>query len=421
MRVRRGSPGAFLSRLRFALGRTVAPAVCAAPLAATALLVASGLLAAASAWLAFPPAPAAAQSLRPFPPPFEIRVPVPPGPLVSGDTRYFVYELLITSFLPAPAQVSRVEVFAESAEGQRLLEYSGEELGSNMLPPFEQEDDPVVQRTIGPRSHGVVYVMLPLPASTATPRQFFHRVWFDLPAGDSTETDYVALETPIHEGSVIEIGPPLRGGPWAVFNGPSNDSGHRRMPLQLFGRSAFAQRYAIDYMLVDAEGRASPVEGGDNDTYPGYGAEVIAVADGVVSSVLDGVPENRPGETSRPADFNLSTAIGNHVILDIGEGRYALYAHLLPGSVPVQVGQQVRRGQVLGQVGNSGNSGGPHLHFHITDENVPLGAEGLPFVHDAFDLLGFCRQGPAGPCEMHEPETRRGETPMRDQLIRFPR
>lgn len=412
--MRRGSPGAIPARLRFAPGRAIVPAVCAAPLAASLLLAFHTVL-------AFHAVPAAAQSLRPFPPPFEIRVPVPPGPLVSGDTRYFVYELLITSFLPAPAQVSRVEVFAESAEGQRLLEYTGEELGGNMLPPFVQEDDPVVQRTIGPRSHGVVYVMLPLPASAATPRQFFHRVWFDLPAGDSTEADYVALETQIHERSVIRVGPPLRGGPWAVFNGPSNDSGHRRMPLQLFGRSAFAQRYAIDYMLVDAEGRASPVEGGDNDTYPGYGAEVIAVADGVVSSVLDGVPENRPGQTSRPAVFNLSTAIGNHVILDIGENRYALYAHLLPGSVPVEVGQQVRRGQVLGQVGNSGNSSGPHLHFHITDENVPLGAEGLPFVHDAFDLLGFCRQGPAGPCEMHEPETRRGETPMRDQLIRFPR
>ena len=199
--MRRGSPGAFPARLRFALSYAVAPAVRAAPLAATALLVASALLA-ATASLGLLPAPAAAQSLRPFPPPFEIRVPVPPGPLVSGDTRYFVYELLITSFLPAPAQVSRVEVFAESADGRRLLEYSGEELGSNMLPPFEQEDDAVVQRTIGPRSHGVVYVMLPLPASAATPRQFYHRVWFDLPAGDSTEADYVALETPIREGSV---------------------------------------------------------------------------------------------------------------------------------------------------------------------------------------------------------------------------
>ena len=262
--------------------------------------------------------------------------------------------------------------------------------------------------------------MLPISGSVTMPRQLFHRVWFDLPSDDSTVVDYVDLETPVHTSSVIEIGPPLKGGPWAAFNGPSNDSGHRRMPLQLFGRSAFAQRYAIDYMLVDAEGRAMPVEDGGNDTYPGYGEEVIAVADGVISTVFDGVPENTPGETSRPEVFNLSTAIGNHVILDLGNGRYVLYAHLLPGSPQVRVGQQVGRGDVLGRVGNSGNSGGPHLHFHIVDDNVPLGAEGLPFVHDAFELVGMCHEGPGGPCEMSEPELRRHETPMRNQLIRFP-
>lgn len=285
-----------------------------------------------------------------------------------------------------------------------------------------EEEDPIKRRTIGAQSHGVVYVMLPISGSVTMPRQLFHRVWFDLPTGDgSTESDYVDLATPVNMASVIEIGPPLKGGPWAIFNGPSNDSGHRRMPLQLFGRSAFAQRYAIDYMLVDAEGNAAPVEGGDNDTYPSYGAEVIAVADGVISTVYDGVPENRPGETSRPEVFNLSTAIGNHVILDLGNDRYVLYAHLLLGSPQVSVGQQVRRGDVLGRVGNSGNSGGPHLHFHIVDENVPLGAEGLPFIHDAFELVGFCHEGLAGPCEITEPELRQRETPMRDQLIRYPR
>ena len=369
---------------------------------------------------AFIALPATAQSLRAFPPPFEIRVPVPPGPLASGGDHYLVYELLIKSFMPDPAQVGRVEVFAESPAGRRLLEYTGEELGENMLPPTSQEEDPVKRRTIGALSHGVVYVMLPISGSVTMPRQLFHRVWFDLPSDDSTVVDYVDLETPVHTSSVIEIGPPLKGGPWAAFNGPSNDSGHRRMPLQLFGRSAFAQRYAIDYMLVDAEGRAMPVEDGGNDTYPGYGEEVIAVADGVISTVFDGVPENTPGETSRPEVFNLSTAIGNHVILDLGNGRYVLYAHLLPGSPQVRVGQQVGRGDVLGRVGNSGNSGGPHLHFHIVDDNVPLGAEGLPFVHDAFELVGMCHEGPGGPCEMSEPELRRHETPMRNQLIRFP-
>ena len=407
MRVRRGSRGARPARVRFALGLALVPAAYAF---------------AAALALSFPAVQAAAQSLRPFPPPFEIRVPVPPGPLASGGDHYLVYELLIKSFLPATAEVTRVEIFAGSPAGRRLLEYTGDELGENMLPPTSQEEDPVKRRTIGALSHGLVYVMLPISGSSTMPRQLFHRVWFDLPNSDgATEADYVDLETPVHTSSVIEIGPPLKGGPWAAFNGPSNDSGHRRMPLQLFGRSAFAQRYAIDYMLVDADGNAMPVEGGDNDTYPGFGEEVIAVADGVISTVYDGVPENRPPETSRPEVFNLSTAIGNHVILDLGNGRFVLYAHLLLGSPQVRVGQQVRRGDVLGRVGNSGNSGGPHLHFHIVDDNVPLGAEGLPFVHDAFELVGFCHEGPAGPCEMSEPELRQLETPMRDQLIRFPR
>ena len=274
MRAAGWSAWRFFASLRAALGLAVVPALIALP--------------------------AAAQSLRAFPPPFEIRVPVPPGPLASGGDHYLVYELLIKSFMPAPAQVGRVEVFAESSAGRRLLEYAGEELGENMLPPTSQEEDPVKRRTIGALSHGVVYVMLPISGSVTMPRQLFHRVWFDLPSGDSTVADYVDFETPIQASSVIEIGPPLKGGPWAVFNGPSNDSGHRRMPLQLFGRSAFAQRYAIDYMLVDAEGRAMPVEDGGNDTYPGYGEEVIAVADGVISTVFDGVPENTPGVTSRP-------------------------------------------------------------------------------------------------------------------------
>ena len=373
-----------------------------------------------AASLAFPALSASAQSLRPFPPPFEIRVPVPPGPLASSGNHYLVYELLITSFLPAPAQVTRVEILEDSAAGRSLLEYSGDELGDNMLPPTSQEEDPVARRTIAARSHGIVYVMLPVPGSVPLPRQLLHRVWFQLPAGDSTVSDYVDLEVPVQPASsVIEIGPPLKGGPWAVFNGPSNTSGHRRMPLQLLGRSAFAQRYAIDYMLVNGDGLAEPVEGGGNESYPSYRQEVIAVADGVISTVFDGVPENTPGVTSRPEVFNLSTAIGNHMILDLGNGHYALYAHLLPESPRVQVGQRVRRGDVLGQIGNSGNSGGPHLHFHIVDDNVPLGAEGLPYVHDAFELVGACEET-LGRCIVGEGELRRHETPMRDQVVRFP-
>lgn len=65
-------------------------------------------------------------------------------------------------------------------------------------------------------------------------------------------------------------------------------------------------------------------------------------------------------------------------MLDLGDGRFALYAHFKPGSVRVRKGEYVRRGQVLGLVGTSGNSSEPHLHFHVTDGPSPLASNGLP-------------------------------------------
>src|SRR5690606_19154995 len=75
---------------------------------------------------------------------------------------------------------------------------------------------------------------------------------------------------------------------------------------------------------------------------------------------------------------------GNHVVLDLGDGRYALYAHLKPGSVLVHKGQHVHRGQVLGLVGTSGNSSEPHLHFHVTDGPSPLASNGVPYLLRSF-------------------------------------
>jgi murein DD-endopeptidase MepM/ murein hydrolase activator NlpD len=76
------------------------------------------------------------------------------------------------------------------------------------------------------------------------------------------------------------------------------------------------------------------------------------------------------------------------VVLDLGGGRYALYAHLQPGSLTVVAGDRVRRGQVLGKVGNTGNSVAPHLHFHVMDGPSPLDANGLPYRIDRFEVTG---------------------------------
>jgi murein DD-endopeptidase MepM/ murein hydrolase activator NlpD len=76
------------------------------------------------------------------------------------------------------------------------------------------------------------------------------------------------------------------------------------------------------------------------------------------------------------------------VILDIGGGNYALYGHFQPGSVRVKEGVRVRRGDVLGLVGSSGNSLGPHLQFHVMDGPLPLASNGLPYVLDSFTVTG---------------------------------
>ena len=147
-----------------------------------------------------------------------------------------------------------------------------------------------------------------------------------------------------------------------------------------------AQRFAVDYEQLDADNRIYSGEKEDLDSYTIYGQEAIAVADGTVVKVVDGLPEQTPGEF--PEDISLDEADGNSVILDIGGGNYANYAHFQPGSIRVQEGDRVKRGDVLALVGNSGNSLAPHLHFHVMDGPLFLASNGLPYVVDSFTVTG---------------------------------
>jgi murein DD-endopeptidase MepM/ murein hydrolase activator NlpD len=92
-----------------------------------------------------------------------------------------------------------------------------------------------------------------------------------------------------------------------------------------------------------------------------------------------------------PEDLTIQMLVGNHVVVDIGEGRYALYAHMQPGRLRVKVGDKVVTGQVLGLLGNSGNTDAPHLHFHVMDSPSPLLSNGLPYVFTSFEGQGVLR------------------------------
>ena len=160
--------------------------------------------------------------------------------------------------------------------------------------------------------------------------------------------------------------------------------------------------------------RADP---SDNKNYRAYGNEIHAVADGVVTQVKDGIPQNTPGASTLAVPITLETIGGNHVIMEIGNGLFAFYAHMQPGSLRVKVGDQVKRGQVLGLVGNTGNSSEPHLHFQICNANSELGSEGLPYAFASFEMEGTAADKvsmfPGGPVK-HEMEI-----PTENEIVRF--
>ncbi len=117
--------------------------------------------------------------------------------------------------------------------------------------------------------------------------------------------------------------------------------------------------------------------------------------------------------------IDLATIAGNFVILDIGAGFYAFYAHIVPGTIAVKLGDRVKPGEVLGLLGNSGNSGAPHLHFHVGDRPSPLGAEGVPFVIDFYEKLGDSMGFPKPWMAQDASERRRRELPFDKQVVRF--
>jgi murein DD-endopeptidase MepM/ murein hydrolase activator NlpD len=122
-----------------------------------------------------------------------------------------------------------------------------------------------------------------------------------------------------------------------------------------------------------------------NASWVFYDKPVLAVANARVVAAVDRWPDQIP---NNPGPVTLRSADGNHVILALGGGRYAFYAHLKPGSVRPERGDRVRRGQVIGRLGNSGSSTGPHLHFHVMNGPSPLASDGLPYVFDRFQVAG---------------------------------
>ncbi len=360
--------------------------------------------------------------------PLAVSIPAPPTAADIGASRRLFYEFRLASFAQHSGVIGDLTVF-DRRTGAVLGDYEGDALTGLMARPGAKAGDKDFL-TIPSGGVATIFMETTLPPDMTAPPDLGWRLDFHK-AGETDPAKLAAMRQPIEEtlpisaAPPIEIGFPLPPGDWVAANGPSNTSLHRRSLQVVDGQARIAQRFAIDWVKLGPDGRLFHGDKAKNADWYGFGTPVLAVADATVSAAHDGVPENEPSD-QRAVPITLETVGGNYLILDLGAGRYAFYAHLQPGSARVKVGDRVHRGQVLALLGNTGNSDAPHLHFHIADANSPLGAEGLPYRFAAYQTLGKATfdqiTAPAGwkPAPGSTIVTRSHAMPEEDDVVRVP-
>jgi peptidase M23-like protein len=307
----------------------------------------------------------------------------PPRWFKGVDGRFhLVYELKLTNGFPVPVTVRSVSVI-DATRRVTLQRLSGARLVTSMS-LLSLPDRPTV--TVPPSAVGVVWFEAVVRSRRNLPSSIVHKLTVALPPGLPVPT------TITHRGGYARIdlrppvvlGPPLAGAGWIAL-GSCCDGPHRRSIQPVNGTLYLGQRFAIDWNGMDAQHRFAVGNPDVNTSWVFYGKPVLAVANAKVVAAVDRFPDQIPNH-QKPV--TLKQADGNYVILALGHGRFAFYAHLKPRSVRVRRGERVRRGQVIARLGNSGSSSGPHLHFQVMDRPSALASDGLPFVFNHFRFDG---------------------------------
>jgi hypothetical protein len=309
-----------------------------------------------------------------------------PTPVESSSEQYhLVYELRLENPTPFTVLVEKVDVLDERGNGLHRLEQSiGQRLSIGGRRGAEATSLAVGQ-------FGVLFVHVAIWKNrNFVPKALAHRISGQVlnPSSGQWAFTITVGETKVADLTKLVIGPPLLGQGFFAGDGCCDSIRHVRALLPLNGRFSLAQRFAIDWEQIGADHRLEDVK-----SYNIYGKDVIAVADGTVVDSRNDLAEQVPGDL--PVGLPVDQADGNFVVLQMDNGAYALFAHMQPGSVTVSKGAKVKRGHILGKVGNSGNTSAPHLHFHVMDGPSPLLSNGLPYVIDQFTMTATDPHGTA--------------------------
>lgn len=374
----------------------------------------------------------------------------PTFPFMGSDGKYHVvYDLELTNATALPATIDKLDVVdgaspttvIDSYSGTRLVNPDSGCLGDcNRLRPLPHKVTDTTE--IGPQESRVVFIDFAFDSADQAPKAVLHHVYATAAENPGSKTsvtvDYLAAPFDISAGTPRVIGPPVKGDRWVAVNGCCLPGfPHRTSMATLNGLLINSQRFAMDWKQLNEAGAFYEGDKTKNESYVDYGSEIIAVADGTISSALDMLDANVPGVL--PANdpvlgpqLTVETVDGNHIVEYIGAGDYAFYAHLQKGSLLVKPGDTVKKGQVIAKLGNTGNANVSHMHFHLMNGPSVLGSDGVPYVLDTFDYAGqlpvdtllaaddYMTGSKYLAGQLATPEPRTDELPMLLAIVNFP-
>ena len=344
-------------------------------------------------------------------------------PFIGDGAAHLAYELYLSNFGKTAARVVALRVhgsggtaFDSKVEGDALKASFIVISSKDHMKPH----DPV----LAPGEEGILFVFLNF-GSRETPAEIVNSLVV-APDGSPADAQVIPLAPlPIEKPAMApNIAAPFSGDRWQAANGPSNISTHRRSVIVLDGHARSPERYAIDWIKLGEDGNTFTGDEFQNSSYHAYDTPVTAVADGRAVVVVDGIPENVPHREKLAIELSLANIAGNNIVEDIGGGRYVGYAHFRPGTITVKTGDPIKRGQVIGKLGNSGNSSEPHLHIQICDGPSFLMCDGIPMQYRDM-MMSKYRIEKQGEKPIHltidgAPQAVTDQEPMEDELVSFP-
>ena len=312
-----------------------------------------------------------------------------PNPVLGADNRrHLAYEVRLQNSAPFPVTLRRLDAL-DRRSGEVLARHAGAALAALVRPA----EGGAFTGAIEPGRTVYAVLEVALPKRARVPDGLSHRISiaFDptkAPPGFPNPSPYAIAPTTVAHHRAVVLASPLRGSGWVAVNGCCNELTSHRGAVPPRERAP-ARPGAVRDRLGQA-GRARPPvhrAGGPAVQLRLLRHRCPVRRRGTVVRTHDGEPEQTP--PNPPSTFPTpDTAGGNWVMVDLGDGSFAFYAHLQRHSLAVRVGDRVRKGQRIGLLGNTGNSTAPHLHFQISSNASPLDSNGLPYRFARFGSTG---------------------------------